>query len=282
MINRYPIVAFILTVLLLAYLCFALTATAEMARDDTFKSCRINVIDSLNTGFVSQLEVSQECDDIMQWIDTRKRSEVNIGQIERTLKECDKIETANVCILNNSSLAIDVVPMTPVARVFDMGESYYINADGKRISADLRYHADVPVVVGHFPAQYPAKRLLPLLEYIADNPTLNALTSTIEQEIDGDIIIIPTIRGHVINFGDTSDVTNKFERINTFYRKVMPIRGWETYDTIAVKWQGQVVATKRNKQLKQSILTANVEEFDEADDLDTMITPLHLDTTNTQ
>lgn len=275
MIDRYPILACVLACLLGGYLCFALPATAEMAREDTFAGCRISVADSLHTGFVTELEVSQECDDIMQWISTRRQKDIDLGALEDKLRASDRIERVNVCVLNNGALAIDVVPMTPVARVFDTDGSYYINAEGKRISAGPRYHVDVPVVVGSFSERYPASRLLPLLTHIASRPELDALVSTVRQARNGDIFIIPAIRGHVVNFGDTSLVEDKFCRLREFYRQVMPVRGWETYDTIAVKWRGQVVATLRDKALASTSLAAVTEEFDDIDDTGTMISPLH-------
>ena len=275
MIDRYPILACALTVILVGYLCFALPATASMAREDRFTGCRIEVADSRGSGFVSQLEISQECDNIMQWVTARKRKEVDLNLLESHLRGSDKIEDVNVSLLNNGTILIDVVPMTPVARIFDTSTSYYINATGKRISADPRYHVDVPVVVGNFTDDRPSTRLLPLLHHIASHPELDALVSTVKQARNGDIIIVPTIRGHVVNFGDTSDVDNKFTRLREFYRQVMPVRGWETYDTIAVKWRGQVVATRRDKALATTSLAAVVEEFDDIDDTDTMISPLH-------
>lgn len=275
MINRYPILACILALLLVAYLCFALPATARMAADDTFAGCRISVADSLDTHFVTQAEISRECDNIMQWITTRRHKDVDLNSIESALRASDRIERVNVALLNNGTLAIDVVPMVPVARVFDVSGSYYINTEGKRISADPRYHVDVPVVVGEFSEKYPPARLLPLLSHIAANPVLDALVSTVKQEADGNILIIPTIRGHVINFGDTSLVDNKFDRLRRFYRKVMPVRGWETYDTLAVKWRGQVVATRRNKTLAATSMPVEDEDYNDIDDTDTMLTPLH-------
>jgi len=277
MINRYPILACALTLVLIGYLIFALPVTANMASEDTFKGCRITVADSLNTRFVTRLEVSQECGDIMQWITTCKQRDLDLYELENTLRKSDKIENVNVCILNNGVLSIDVVPMTPVARIFDNKGSYYINSSGKRISADPRYHVDVPVVVGRFTEELPATRLLPLLDHIAANPELDALVSTVKQDRNGDIIIVPTIRGHVINFGDTTLVDDKFTRIREFYRQVMPVRGWETYDTIAVKWRGQIVATKRDKSLEPTSLAAVPEEFDDIDDHETMSTPLQSD-----
>lgn len=270
MINRYPLLAFALTVVLVVYLALSLGATASMARADHYSGCLINVADSLGSGFVTQAEISKELDGITGWISTRSRDSIDIGMLERRLDECDKIERVNVYALNNGALCIDVVPMVPVARVFDINTSYYINAGGKKISADPRYHVDVPVVVGSFPPERPAVRLLPLLDYIASHPGIDALVSTVKQQPGGDIIIVPSIRGHVVNFGDTSLVADKFSRLEAFYRQVMPVRGWETYDTIAVKWRGRVVALRRNRALATSSLSAMVEEFDDIDDAETM------------
>lgn len=281
MLNRRSIIACILSLALVAYMCFALHATAGMARADRFTGCRIVVDDTASTGFVSELEVSQECGGIMQWIGSRSIADLDINELENRLRACDKIETVNVHVLNDASLRIDVRPMVPVARVFDGRSSYYINAGGKRISADPRFHVDVPVVVGHFTPERPARRLLPLLDYIAARPDLDALVSTVRQERDGDIVIVPAIRGHVVNFGDTADISGKFSRLLTFYRKVLPVRGWEAYDTISVKWRGQVVGSRRDKTLGESHLAARIEEYDDIDDHDTMISPLHTDSATT-
>ena len=277
--SKTTIITCILSILLVGYLCFALHATAKMAANDTFTGCKINIADSVNTGFISQADISRECGDIMQWISTKKRSELNLNELESSLRASDKVQKVNVNILNNGTLAIDVVPMVPVARVFDGDSSYYINASGKRISADPRYHIDVPVVVGSFSERYNPVRLLPMLDYIAAHPELDALVSTVKQSRSGDIFIVPTIRGHLVNFGDTTLVADKFNRLRQFYREVMPIRGWETYDTISVKWRGQIVATRRNKELPNTSLASNIEEFEDIDDAETIISPYHLSDT---
>lgn len=281
MLNRHPVIACILSLALVAYACFALHATSAAAADDTLRACLIEVTDTASTGFVTPAEVSQEGGGLYSWAERKRLGDIDLYALEKRLRACDKIESVNVYMLNNGTLKVDVTPMQPVARVFDGRNSYYINAGGKRISADPRFHVDVPVVVGHFTPDRPATRLLPLLDYIASRTDLDALVSTVKQEADGDIVIVPTIRGHVVNFGDTADTVDKFARLLTFYRRVMPVAGWETYDTVAVKWRGQVVASRRDKALGESHLSANTEEFEDIDDTDTMISPLHTDSAKT-
>ena len=269
MISRNCIIYSVLSVILVVYIFVMLPITASMAANDTLSGFRITLIDSINSGFVSEQNVAKQCGDINRWITSRRCADINLDSLERSLQQCDQFEHVNVYISNNRKLVIEIAPMSPVARVFDNGLSYYVNREGKRISAEPRFHIDVPVVIGHFTAQRPVTRLLPLLDYIAQNPDTDALVSTIKQQSNGDIIVVPTIRGHVINLGDSSIIDNKFQRLFTFYNKVMPVRGWETYDTISVKWRGSIVASRRNKSLQQSIIPAD-DQMEYVDDAGTM------------
>ena len=56
------------------------------------------------------------------------------------------------------------------------------------------------------------------------------------------------------------------------YHKVLPVKGWDYYDTISVKWGGQVVATRRLKSIPEPFIRFD-QEGDETDDenLDNML-----------
>ena len=226
------------SVVLLVYLAFAGTLTSAMAGSAPVGATHINVADSLHTGFITADDIAR--DFAPGAVAGAPRCSVSLREIERSLLASDKIERANVALLNDGSVAIDVVPMVPVARVFDHGgrRSYYINAEGKRIGAEARFHIDAQ---------------------------LDALVSTIVSEADGDIIIVPAMRGHVVNFGDTTDMADKFARLRRFYRTVPGVRGWDSYDTISVKWRGQVVATRRAGRLTAVQLAVQEQEYNDAD-----------------
>lgn len=253
------------TVVLLVYLAFATAATGDMASRAPVGKVRIQVEDTLHTGFITSDDITREF--APGTVSGAPRCSVDLREMESRLRASDKIERANVAMLADGSLAIDVVPMVPVARVFESRghRSYYINAEGKRIGAEARFHIDVPVVCGTFSEAHTPARLLPLLSHIAADPQLDALVSTIVSEPDGDIVIIPAMRGHVVNFGDTADIADKFARLQRFYRTIPGVRGWDSYDTVSVKWRGQVVATKRAGRLTPVQLAVREEEFIDAD-----------------
>jgi len=236
----------VLTVLMVVYIGFALPMSFAMSNADTVGHLRIELTE--RSQFVDAADVFRATGIDTAVLKVTCRKDFDLNGLEKHLQASDKLQHAEVNMLTNGDIIVTVTPMTPVARVFDPAEpSYYINAQGKRISADLRYHLDVPVLVGSFDSIHPAKRLLPLLDYIASDPDVNAMVATVTQEPSGNIILVPTIVGHVINFGDTSMVDDKFKRLRAFYRHVAPVQGWTTYDTIAVKWSDRVVASRRDK-----------------------------------
>ncbi|MCM1067704.1 MAG: hypothetical protein NC418_09060 [Muribaculaceae bacterium] len=249
MMSRKSVIMCVLTIIMVAYMGFAMTVSTRMAAADTLTGMEV-VLSDPQSRFVSVRDVVLESGIDPDTLRYCRREGFDLHSLEQRLKASDKLQDANATLLSDGRVKIDVTPMVPVARVFEPGKpSYYINAGGKRISAELRYHIDVPVLVGSFDSVYPAQRLLPLLDYIASHRKAGAMIATVTQEADGNIILIPTIVGHVVNFGDTSRVSEKFAMLRSFYRSVAPVKGWDTYDTVAVKWRGQVVATRRNKQL---------------------------------
>lgn len=237
----------VLSIMMAAYCGFALTITSRMAAADRLTGMRVTLTDPTSK-FVTVRDVIVEGGVDPDKVPGIRRRDFDLHGLEARLTASDKLQSANATVRADGTVDVVVTPMVPVARVFEPGKhSYYINASGKRISAELRYHIDVPVLVGTFDSVHPAGRLLPLLDYISANPKVGAMVATVTQEPDGNIIIVPTIVGHVVNFGDTSRVAEKFALLREFYRRVSPVRGWQAYDTIAVKWRGQVVATRCDK-----------------------------------
>ena len=58
----------------------------------------------------------------------------------------------------------------------------------------------------------------------------------------------------------------------TMYRKVLPLKGWEYYDTISVKWAGQVVASRRIKSIPEPAVRFDQEGDVEEENVDAMLT----------
>lgn len=236
------------TALLLLYTVFAVALTRVDKRMSLYDGVDIEVVDSVGTGFITAADVDRTLGGLRAICAREPRSKINTFALEQRLLAMPAVESASVTALNNGRLRLHVKPLVPVLRVLDGDNSYYVNAAGKTISSDLGNFVDVPVIVGHFNSGKEVARLLPMFAYIHAHPDCDALVSSVSVSPSGDIFIVPAVTGHVVNMGDTSKVEDKFNRLKRFYDEVMPVKGWQYFDTLSVKFNGRLVATRAGKR----------------------------------
>lgn len=192
-------------------------------------------------------------------------SDINLQSVENYLGKLSNFENVECNLTADGDLHVSVRPMIPVMRVFDGSNSFYVNRQGKVIPSNPRFFVDVPVVSGKFSRAFSPASLLPVVSFVKnDNFLRNLVGMTVANDPDN-IILVPRILGHVINFGDTTRLDEKRDALLLFYRKVIPYKGWQEYDTISVKFNGQIVATRRNKTLaSRGPLSVEDDDMEEA------------------
>lgn len=178
---------------------------------------------------------------------------INLDSIEKTINRSEYIENAECFMMKNGDVHIHASQLIPVLRVFSRGQSFYVNREGKKMHTKSSIHTDVPVVYGQFNDPAEALVVMPIVQYVNTDAALAKLVTMYSVKDNRNIFIIPSIYGHVVNFGDTTNIENKFAKLKQFYREVMPIKGWNTYDTISLKWNHQVVASRFLKRVKPVI-----------------------------
>lgn len=205
--------------------------------------------------------ISNELQHYPQRIVGTRMGELNTAEIEKYLGRLNNFESVRCMISSGGRLRIEIVPLVPVMRVFFGDNSYYINKHGQHIESKAEFYTHAPVVTGNFNSAFPPKAVLPLVNFIESDKTLREMVNMIEARDPNNLIMVPRMLGHVVNFGDTTRLQEKAEALKLFYRKVMPYKGWEEYDTISVKFRGQIVATRRIKPRAPEVVI-------EAEDID--------------
>lgn len=274
--NLHSYLRIALAAALVAYLVVALSFTSQMSSMRLCRGMKVEVRDTLKNGFVKAAEIEKELGSIFTEAKGKRIADISLHEIEQRLARIDKIESVNARALTNDSIIVEVTPMAPAIRVYDRGMAYYVNREGKRITCDARYSMDVPVVAGNFADDNPTD-YIELATRIERDPQWRELVSMIKVDSPRDIYLIPDIRGQVIAFGSTANIDNKLHRLDKFYREVLPHKGWNYYDTISVKWDGQLVATKARKAVRQSNIV--VDESDDLNDYDNLGLDQLVDTT---
>ena len=241
----------------------------DKSRGEQCTGIEVEVINADSTSFVTPQGVLNDLKGRGIKLVGKRMGDIDASDIEEALRLSPYLENANIVKCQNGKVLIRVSQLVPVFRVFDGESSYYVNRAGKHMTATNFYHSDVPVVQGHFTRKYPPTRLLPLIDYVEKDSLLRSLVTMFIVRDSNNIILVPDISGHVINIGNADGLENKFAKLKLFYSQVMPKRGWNTFDTISVKWNHQVVATRRTKAVQQ-VMEFDPDDDEQAPDIETM------------
>lgn len=243
----------------------------DKSRGEVCEVVEVQVVNADSTSFVTPQGVLSDLKGQGIKIVGKRMGDIDASDIEEALRQSPYLENADLVKCQQGKVLIRVSQLVPVMRVFDGEDSYYVNRAGKHMAATNYYHSDVPVVQGHFTKKYPPTRLLPLIDYVESDSLLHSLVTMYQVRDTNNIIIVPDFSGHVVNIGNADGFENKFAKLKLFYSEVLPKRGWNTYDTISVKWNHQIVATRRVKAVEQ-VIAGDPEDDEQPADIQTMTT----------
>jgi cell division protein FtsQ len=178
---------------------------------------------------------------------------VDLRNIEEELEKDPWIKNAELFFDNKQVLQVSITEREPIARVFTvMGNSFYLDSSGKVLPLSEKLTARVPVFTGFpfgkklsAPDSALLKDVINLSNYIYADSFWNAQIAQIDIVNGNEFEMIPVIGNHVIKFGYVSDAEKKFKKLFSFYKNVSTRVGFDKYETINLKYDGQIVATKR-------------------------------------
>lgn len=261
--------------LLLVFLFAYVTAVTVWAHGEALRhACKgfeVEIKSVSKADSVTERGVTEELMKYPRKIKGVPMAAVNTLDLERYLSKMSNFEDVECTLTTDGFLRVTIVPMVPEIRVFDGPDSYYINKDGKRIESKASFFVDVPVVKGTFTTSFTPRDVLPVTRFVQNDPVLRQLVAMTEARDADNIILVPRIHGHVVNFGDTTRLEEKRKALLAFYRKVMPYKGWWEYDTLSLKFRGQIVASRRDKTPSVHGL-----QYEEEEDLEEATLPVDL------
>jgi cell division protein FtsQ len=179
---------------------------------------------------------------------------LNLKELERRLKTHHFVDDAQVGKDLRGNLLVNIIQSKPLARIiFPDGPHAYISNEGKLLSTSGKYTARVLIIDGvgaHKLMQENYFRtdagiaLYNMLKYIDEDKFLKAQIAQINLQRNGDMVLIPQIGKEKINIGDTDDYELKFENLKIFYKNILPVKGWNTYEQVKLKFKNQIVCEK--------------------------------------
>lgn len=196
-----------------------------------------------------------------------KVEDLNVESMEEYLRSISHVKTVNIFKGFSGDWTIELELREPIVRVFNKyGETYYLDEDGEFMNRTPTHTARMPVATGFISERAGGLKLSQIINndtlisilklddiywisnYVCKDPLFQSLIGQIQVQKNGDLLLIPLVGDHVINFGSAnsrSEVENKFEKLKVFYKEAMPYEGWRKYDVISLKYDGQIVCKKK-------------------------------------
>ena len=178
---------------------------------------------------------------------------INFKKIEQKVLKNPLVKSCQVHRDLSGDMTISVQEHTPIARVINAKTSNhlqndnYVAEDGTFIGVSPHYTARVLLLSGGYLdnktslQDSKSKSIIDLVKFIRADDFWRAQIAQIIIEKDGVITLLPEIGNHLIEFGLAIDLEVKFKKIKILYQEILPVKGWETYKKISVKYRNQIV-----------------------------------------
>jgi len=169
---------------------------------------------------------------------------IDVEAIEVYVEKNKMVRDAEVYLTNSGKLKVKVAQRIPLYRVMGEGGNFFVDYDGVMLPMQSLYPVKLPIVTGTIEKEFAANELREFVLYLQDNPFW-------AQQIDQicvrgrEVELIPKVGNHRILMGTLTDVNKKLNRLKKFYREGLNEVGWNRYSVISLKYDKQIVCTKR-------------------------------------
>lgn len=174
-----------------------------------------------------------------------KVDRLQLDNIERFVLKRKTVEECAVYQTISGGLRVSITQRKPFARIFSGGRSYYIDEEGNDFPSTHRFASRVMVVNGSIGALKTYNDLIELIRFIEKDSFWEAQIVQISVEPNGDFALIPRIGDHVIILGNIDRMEDKFKMLLGFYNNALQPQEWQKYSKINIKYEGQVVCTRK-------------------------------------
>lgn len=256
----------ILWLLVAMYLAATVSFVADRQQRIVCNQVEVRIVDSLQNGFISEKSIQALFQRKGIALIGKNYKDINLESLETVVNNYPPVDKAEVFKTVSGKVVIEVKQRNPILRVIDLNnESYYVDDKGYIMKLSGNYTSHVIIANGYirsnfqhtnktnvlqFQQKSSGKRvimaeLFKLAQFITNNKFWNAQIQQIFVNANGDFELVPRVGSHVIVFGDFTDCKSKFENLMSLYKNGLPATGWNKYETINLKYKGQVICTKR-------------------------------------
>ena len=246
----------------MAYLIVVLGLVSDKVNKSPCQSLHIEIMDSADNHFVSGNDIYNLIIQDQTNILGGELGKINTKELEGKIRNTPFVKKTEVFKSSNGKLNVCVTQREPIIRVIDeRGAGYYIDKEANIMPLGEYYTARVMVANGwNLAGGVPGDNLIELKDdaeyrkiyelyqlgiFIYNDNFWRAQIEQIYLTQSGEFQLIPRVGAHIIEFGDISNCQGKFNKLYALYNQGFKNEGWNQYLKIDLKYENQVVCTKR-------------------------------------
>ncbi len=220
--------------------------------DAVCKAINISIDNQLGNYFVDENDVMKMItNDQDDKIVGEYFSDINLKMLEERLERHAFVYHTDVYEDLRGNLNINVYQTRPIARITHSGyNDKYVNHLGEIIPTSTKYTSRVMLISGYVTkniegenlndSEY-GQKLMGLIDYINKNKFWKSMVAQLDIDKKGNISIYTQVSKQLVEFGQPEEVEGKFRKLEIFYNKILPSKGWNSYEKVSVKFKNQIV-----------------------------------------
>ncbi|WP_298412161.1 cell division protein FtsQ/DivIB [Hydrotalea sp.] len=179
---------------------------------------------------------------------------IRLKSFEILVKKNPWVKNATLYFDNKNILHVKIKEREPVALVMTKNDdNFYIDSSGMQLPLSDKFAVRVPVFTGYpgsisdkisKPDSLLLRQMVAMAAFINTDHFWSAQIAQINIQPNAEFELVPIFGNQLINFGTADNLEKKFNKLSAFYQQVFTHVGINTYKTIDLRFNNQVVAIK--------------------------------------
>ncbi|HBG58708.1 MAG TPA: hypothetical protein DDX07_11925 [Porphyromonadaceae bacterium] len=233
-------------VVVIGYLIFSASYFRDSSRDNVCERFEVIIKDSSRTRFVEAQDVVNLVKRYDLYPVGKTFGQINTLAIRDTILTNRLVESAEVYTTAGGSIVASIRQREPVLRIIsDVKGSFYVDKDRRIMPLSSNFAVYVPIATGVIDEEFAQNDLYDFAMFLRDNPDWDAWIEQIVVQKNKDVELIPRAGDFRIVVGSLDDYPAKLAKFVLFVEEGLNVVGWNRYSEINLKYENQVVGTRK-------------------------------------
>ena len=174
----------------------------------------------------------------------KSQADISLSAIEKSILQQGTVKDVVCYYTSNGEMNLVVTQRTPIFRVKQEFEEYYVDVDRMRMPISSNYSAYLPIVTGYVDLDFAKTSLYDFIVFIQSSSRWNSAFTQIHINPDTTLELVPRVGDFLIEFGPIDSYTAKLTKLDKFLSELPKYHSWDKYSVINLEIPEQVICKK--------------------------------------